>query len=109
MRDTGAYLGGSYATKKKYFVQNNSKSDFDHPTVKPLNIIRTLIFNSSREGDVVYDPYMGSGTTAVACIIEKRNFIGSEIDSKYYKVAKDRINTVKNQQTLDFSTTQNLF
>ena len=109
MRDTGAYLGGNYATKKKYFVQNNSKSDFDHPTVKPLNIIRTLIFNSSRVGDVVYDPYMGSGTTAVACIIEKRNFIGSEIDSKYYKVAKDRINTVKNQQTLDFSTTQNLF
>ena len=50
-----------------------------------------------------------SGTTAVACIIEKRNFIGSEIDSKYYKVAKDRINTVKNQQTLDFSTNQNLF
>lgn len=109
MRDSGAYLGGSYATKKKYFVQNNSKSEFDHPTVKPLNIIRTLVINSSREGELVYDPYMGSGTTAVACLTEKRNYVGSEIDSKYYNVAINRINTVRQQQTLNFQKIQDLF
>lgn len=109
MRDAGAYLGGNYSTKKKYFLQNNSKSEFAHPTVKPLNIIRTLIINSSREGELVYDPFMGSGTTAEACLIENRQFIGSEIDSKYYKVANDRIDAVRRQQKLNFTEIQDLF
>jgi site-specific DNA-methyltransferase (adenine-specific) len=100
MRGAGAYLGGDYGSKKKYFLQNNSKSEFDHPTVKPLNIIRTLIGNSSREGDVIYDPFMGSGTTAIASIIEKRNYIGSEISVEYFKVLTKRINNETAQTKL---------
>lgn len=91
MREQGAYLGGDYASKKKYFLQNNSKSEFAHPTVKPLNIIETLVRNSSKENDLVFDPFIGSGTTAVACIKEKRNFLGSEIDEKYFAIATKRI------------------
>lgn len=91
MRSQGAYLGGEYASKKKYFLQNNSKSEFEHPTVKPLNIIRTFIINSSKENDLVFDPFMGSGTTAVACIKEKRNWIGSEISQEYVDIANKRI------------------
>ena len=100
MRGKGAYLGGGYLTKKKYFLQNNSKSEFEHPTVNPLNIIRTLISNSSKEYDLVFDPFMGSGTTAIACIKEKRNFLGSEIDKKYYSVLSKRILNEQSQTTL---------
>jgi DNA modification methylase len=100
MRGQGAYLGGDYASKKKYFLQNNSKSEFDHPTVKPLNIIRTLITNSSKEYDIVLDPFMGSGTTAVACIKENRKYLGSEINPDYYAICKERINTEVSQFSL---------
>lgn len=100
MREQGAYLGGDYASKKKYFLQNNSKSEFEHPTVKPLNIIRTLVTNSSKEGGIVYDPFMGSGTTAIAAITEKRNYIGSEISKEYFKVLTERINNKLSQQSL---------
>ena len=68
-----------------------------HPTIKPLNIIRTLIVNSSREGEVVCDPFMGSGTTAVACIKENRRYIGFEIDSKYYEISQRRIEVERAQ------------
>ena len=52
-----------------------------------------LIALGSREGDVVLDPFMGSGTTGVACILNKRNYIGCELDEDYYKIAQARINT----------------
>ncbi len=100
MRGAGAYLGGDYASKKKYFLQNNSKSDFKHPTVKPLNIIRTLIVNSSRENDLVLDPFMGSGTTAIACIMENRNYIGAELNEDYYEESILRLKQHQAQTTL---------
>jgi DNA modification methylase len=100
MRGQGAYLGGDYASKKKYFLQNNSKSEFEHPTVKPLNIIRTLVVNSSKENDLVFDPFMGSGTTAVACIKENRNYLGSEINPDYFEICKERIRVERSQLSL---------
>ena len=93
-RDKGAYLGGTIETKKKWWLQGINAADKDmwgHPTIKPLNIIRTLIVNSSREGEVVCDPFMGSGTTAVACIKENRRYIGFEIDRNYYEISQRRI------------------
>lgn len=62
-----------------------------HPTQKPLPLIKYLIRTFSNEGDTIFDGFSGSGTTAVASIIEKRNFIGSEIDSKYFEAASKRI------------------
>lgn len=90
-RDDNVRLFGDYATKKKYFLQENSKSEFEHPTVKPLNIIKTLVQNSSKENDLVFDPFMGSGTTARACLDLKRNFIGAEISKQYCEIWQDRI------------------
>ncbi|HQA59270.1 MAG TPA: site-specific DNA-methyltransferase, partial [Acetivibrio sp.] len=58
------------------------------------------IISWSNEGDVVLDPFMGSGTTAVACINTNRNYIGFEIDNDYYKAAKERLESVKAQLTL---------
>jgi len=65
--------------------------DNDHPTVKPVELIRHLIRLSSREGALVLDPFIGSGTTALASIMEKRNFLGFEIDEHYFELARKRI------------------
>ena len=46
----------------------------EHPTIKPKSLIRKIVRNSSRENDIVLDCFMGSGTTAVSCIKEKRNY-----------------------------------
>ena len=65
-----------------------------------MNIIQTLIVNSSQDGDTVLDPFMGSGTTAVACIKEKRHFIGFELNKQYYDKACQRIDAEQRQLSL---------
>ena len=69
-----------------------------HDTEKPVELMKTLIDNSSNVGDTVLDPFIGSGSTGVACKQLNRNFIGIELDSDYFNIAKERIdNTVINQ------------
>lgn len=66
-----------------------------HPTEKPVELMQIFIVNSSDEGDIVIDPFMGSGSTGVACINTNRNFIGIELDEQYFNIASDRINRAK--------------
>lgn len=68
------------------------RKDSLHPTQKPVALLEYLIKTYTNEGDLVLDNCMGSGSTGVACINTKRNFIGIELDEKYFKIAKDRIN-----------------
>lgn len=63
-----------------------------HPTEKPAELMQLLIENSSQEGDVILDPFMGVGGTGVACMNAKRDFIGIEIDEKYFTIAESRMN-----------------
>jgi DNA modification methylase len=63
-----------------------------HPTQKPIELFEKFILDSTDEGAVVLDTFMGSGTTAIACIKTKRNYIGFEIQEKYIKIATERIN-----------------
>lgn len=63
-----------------------------HPTQKPLKLISRLVLASSNENDIVLDPFMGSGSTAISCILNERNYIGFEIDSEYHAKSIDRIN-----------------
>lgn len=65
-----------------------------HPTEKPVELMEILIDNSTVENDIVLDPFMGSGSTGVACKNLNRDFIGIEIDEKYFKIAEERINEV---------------
>lgn len=93
-RRDGVNMYGSYATKKKYYVTPTNKDDknkYGHPTIKPLDIIKNLIINSSQEGDTVLDCFMGSGTTGVACRDLNRKFIGIELDKNYCELAQKRI------------------
>ena len=72
-------------------------SELGHMTVKPVEVMRQLIRLFSIEGQTVLDPFMGSGTTAVAALRDRRKFVGFEIDADYIKVAKQR---VKDEQEL---------
>lgn len=71
-----------------------------HDSQKPIGLFRTMIGNSSQEGEIVLDPFMGSGTCAIACIKEKRHFIGYEITKEYYDIACERIKQEKANLTL---------
>lgn len=68
-----------------------------HPTQKPVKLIERLVLASSNANDIVLDPFIGVGSTAIACLKNNRNYIGFEKDEEYYKVGLDRINDfVKN-------------
>ena len=62
-----------------------------HPTQKSLELFEDIIKIHSNENDLIFDPFSGSGTTAVACLKLDRNFVGSEIDESYYEKAKKRL------------------
>lgn len=64
-----------------------------HPTQKPVALLEELIKTFSNEGDTVLDNCMGSGSTGVACINTNRNFIGIELNEKYFNIATERINS----------------
>ena len=67
-----------------------------HPTVKPLALMRYLVrLTSTPTGGIVLDPFMGSGTTGVACMMEGRQFIGIELDPNYLEIARRRIESVQ--------------
>ena len=66
-----------------------------HDTEKPVDLMKILIENSSNKNDVVLDPFMGSGSTGVACVHTNRNFIGIELDEEYFNIAKKRIEEAK--------------
>lgn len=71
-----------------------------HPTQKSVNHIRQYILLHSKPNDIVFDPFMGSGTTALAAIKENRRFLGFELEKKYYDIANNRIQNELSQQTL---------
>ena len=76
-------------------LSNAFLDDRCHPTQKPISLMEYLIKQYTNENDIVLDPFMGSGTTGVACKELNRNFIGIEKDVKYYELAKNRIDAVK--------------
>lgn len=96
-REKGVKVYGSFDTKRTWYATPLNQSDkkkYGHPTVKPLSILENLVVNSSQEGEVVLDCFMGSGSTGVACLNTNRNFIGIELDEGYFKIAKERIEGV---------------
>lgn len=71
-----------------------------HPCPKPLAWMEWLVKLTTREGETVFDPFVGSGTTAIACMRTRRNFIGCEIDSGYHATAERRIEAERNRHPL---------
>ncbi len=105
VKDGGAYNGskGFINIRKKddgtrypISVQEfkNPNNNSFHPTQKPTPLMEYLIRTYTNEGDTVFDGFMGSGTTGVACKRLNREFIGVELDEKYFKIAENRINEI---------------
>ena len=88
IRETGAPFNGQY---KSRVIEGTSKRKNDHATEKPIKIISKLLFYSSNRSDLILDPFLGSGTTAVACKELGRKFIGIEISPEYCKIAQDHL------------------
>ena len=111
-------LEGDYAPQYELiiFISNGNKKlnygrhpnilEFDrtmndhHPTEKPVDLIRFLILKSSQPGDLVMDNFVGSGPTPLACVEEKRDFIGHELERKHYRTAKMRLKIQSEQPKL---------
>lgn len=93
-REKGVRIGGTFATKFTYYLSPLNQKDkklYGHPTVKPLELVERFVLNSSEEGGVILDPFMGSGTTGAAAKKNNRDFIGIELEPKYFDIAKKRI------------------
>lgn len=88
----------SSKTVHKY---NNIIGNKLHPTEKPIDLMKFYVSNSSNKNDVVLDPFMGSGSTGIACKELNRNFIGIEIDEKYFDIAEKRIKDTNKWEDLD--------
>ena len=89
-----------YPTSIISISKDHKVGNFFHPTQKPVALLEYLIRTYTNEGDLVLDNCMGSGTTAVACIKEKRHFIGYEITKEYFDIAQERIKQEQSQLTL---------
>ena len=72
-----------------------------HPTQKPVSVMEWMIKKATKEGDTILDPFMGSGTTGVACVQTGRNFIGIEIEPKYFEIAEKRIASAQLQMRME--------
>jgi site-specific DNA-methyltransferase (adenine-specific) len=70
------------------------KLEGSHPTQKPLELLRRLVAMCTNEGDTVLDPFCGSGTTGVACVLLQRNFIGIDLDQSYLDLSAKRMKAV---------------
>jgi len=68
-----------------------------HPAQKPVALLERILLASSSEGDLVLDPFMGSGTSAVAALRKKRRFVGIEADRKWNEVASERLRSDRQQ------------
>jgi len=77
-----------------YKTSKNGQEDeiaYQHPAIFPIQLVKDHIISWTNPGDLIYDPFMGSGTTAKAAIQMGRNFLGSEISEDYFKISLKRI------------------
>lgn len=76
-------------------IDAEMKRNIKHPAMFPEQLANDHIISWSNEGDLIYDPFMGSGTTAKMAILNNRNYIGSELSAEYVKVAEKRISQIQ--------------
>lgn len=96
----------NYKMFRHYFINSTVAASFTgdvftgHKSQKPIRLIKEIVSSYTKEGDTIFDPFMGSGTTGVACVKTGRNFIGCEIDEGYFKIAEKRIKDAQQQMRL---------
>lgn len=103
IKDSHGTFGGSHSetsVNDEYYPESilnfsgaSMRSERQHPTQKPVELLKYLIQTYSKETDTILDPFMGSGTTLVACKHLNRNCVGVEISEKYCKIAQERLDS----------------
>lgn len=84
-----------YGKRMEDVIFFNKTKNENHPTEKPTDLLEQFINNSTEKNAVVFDGFMGSGSTGVACVNTNRDFIGIELDENYFNIAKKRIEEAK--------------
>jgi len=98
--------GAGYKVYNNYLINSTVAAKYakdifyDHPSQKPIMLMRKLIIENTNEGDTIFDPFTGSGTTALACYLEGRSFIGTELNKKYFDMAQERLRIAQSQTKL---------
>ena len=87
-----SYQANGTKTQAKLLPRKNT-----HPTIKPIKLMSYLITLFTRDGDYVLDPFMGSGTTGLACKLLNRNFIGIDFTEEYYNIAQERLEVTREE------------
>lgn len=81
------------------FAPNKNRMKFlertEHPTQKPISLMEKIILMLTNENETILDPFMGSGSTGLACLFKNRNFIGCEIDKEYFEIAERRLKSTQ--------------
>ncbi len=99
------YQGNQGSAARFFYCAKANKSDRDtdntHPTVKPVELMRYLVRLVTPPRGVTLDPFMGSGSTGVAAVLEEARFIGIDYEPSYFEIASRRIDDAQRQQTLD--------
>jgi site-specific DNA-methyltransferase (adenine-specific) len=91
-------MGGSYEFRQDGSLDGKVPVNKNHhPTVKPIKLMRWLCRLVTPPGGTVIDPFMGSGTTGIACKVEKLKFIGIEREKEYFEIAQARLKVNKNK------------
>lgn len=96
-KKSSGYTIGEFGQRFNVWEQPTEKNskEFNHPAMFPESLANDHILSWSNEGDTVFDCFMGSGTTGKMALLNKRNFIGIELDEEYFKIAQDRINSAR--------------
>lgn len=96
-REKGIVYNSGYEIKAKFYTSPANVKDKDkflHPTCKPVDLIQRHLLHTTKENDIVADFFLGSGSTAVAAKNINRQYIGFEINEKWYNIAKNRLNNI---------------
>ena len=100
IKKQGWNVGTRYPFNILQFKGDDKKNGHYHPTQKPVDLLIQAIEKSSDEGAVIFDGFMGVGSTGVACVNTNRDFIGIELDENYFNIAKNRIEAAYNAPRL---------
>ena len=106
-REKGVRLNDGYQLKSKWYLSSINKIDKDkykHPTIKPIELVKRHLQQTTQKGDIVLDCFSGSGTTCVAAKELGRQFIGIEIDPEYHKISLDRLQGILANGQISFDT-----
>ena len=96
-REKGVTYNNGYELKSKWFTSPanvRDKDRYEHPTIKPRELVERHLLHTTQPNDIIFDPFMGSGTTCVASKNTNRHYIGFEIEQKWVDIAKDRLNNI---------------